>query len=505
MAKKEKKGGSFFNFLNVKEPSAQAFEDYQNQMRKKTQGKKGRPTAVGMPGVSSARLPPTVPKVNTKWDGVPQALKEKEKEKPKEKHRPSLSAGSTKETPGRKPAPISRTTTSHSNSSTGSGNRLAEIYGWDTPNSSSGSIAKDFALEHHKPKKTPSTTTLPETTLFPTHPRLPPRSISDQPPLPAELSDDIPPVPELPFNPAPYPELPPDSYRIPELPAEPAPIAELPAGPVPIRPKLQGPSLNLTAFMRRPDSVKAGQQLESPFESSKESASIIPPPRNPLRPPPVPELEGDTAELTKPPASQQTPLPSPNEWSPITPSGPSLPSPLLKIPDHQTDMYASNNIKQTIIEVPANSDDVVVVSSGINILGPPVSARRKPQRLHADRHQGFLAGEADEMTLPDDSSPLPTSILKKSSSPVRPAQSYFGAASPNKELVPGGATLRDKLGFGSASKSLSPHAPADIVLAIQREGERNTTPTPDSRGNGTTSRKKKGRAKVHRKDAAETR
>lgn len=464
-------------------------------MRKKTQGKKGRPVAVGMPGVSSARLPPTVPKVNTKWDGVPQALKEKEKEKPRDKHRQSLSAASTKDTPDRKPAPVSRTTTSHSNSSAGSGNRLAEIYGWSTPNSSSGSIAKDFALEHKKPKKTPSTTTLPETTLFPTHPRLPPRSVSDQP-LPAELSDDIPPVPELPFNPAPYPELPPDSYRIPELPGESAPIPELPAGPVPIRPKLQGPSLNLTAFMRRPDSVTIGQQVISPLESAKDYASLHPPPRNPLRPPPVPELEGDSADLPKVSASQQSPLPSPTEWSPITPSGPSLPSPLLKIPDHQADMYADSNIKHTIIEVPAKSDDVVVVSSGVNILGPPVSARRKPQRLQSDRHQGFLAGEAEEMILPDDSSPLPTSILKKSSSPIRP--------SPNKELVPGGATLRDKLGFGSASKSLSPHAPPDIVLAIQREGERNTTPTPDNRSEAT-SRKKKGHAKSHRKGAAETR
>ena len=259
-AKKDKKGGSFFSVLSVKEPSAQAFEDYQNQMRKKTQGNKGRPTTVGMPGVSSAKLPSTVPKVNTKWDGVPQVVKEKEKEKDKAKdsYRLSVSAQSTREGAQRRPAELVRSATAHSASSTSSGNRLAEIYGWSTPSRSSGSIAKDFALEHNKPKKTPSTTTLPETSLFATHPKLPPRATSDQPSPAVPLAIDIPPVPELPFSPAPYPELPPDSYRIPELPADPAPIPELPAAPIPLQSRSQGPSLDLTAFTRRPDSILIG-------------------------------------------------------------------------------------------------------------------------------------------------------------------------------------------------------------------------------------------------------
>ena len=34
-----------------------------------------------MPGVSSAKLPPTVPKVNSKWDGVPPTREEREREK----------------------------------------------------------------------------------------------------------------------------------------------------------------------------------------------------------------------------------------------------------------------------------------------------------------------------------------------------------------------------------------------------------------------------------------
>ena len=467
-------------------------------MRKKTQARKGRPSAVGMPGVSSAKLPPTVPKVNTRWDGVPQALKEKEKEKDKAKDpkRLSVSAGSTKATPSR-PGQLARSGTSHSASSTSSGNRLAEIYGWSTPSSSSGSIAKDFALEHNKPKKTPSTTTLPETTLFATHPRLPPRSVSEKSPPVAELSDDIPPVPELPFSPAPYPELPPDSYLIPELPGESAPMPELPANPIPLRAKPQEPSLDLTAFIRRPDSTNDGQIPVSPLGSRQHPVSVLPPPRNPLRPPPVPELEGDLTEYSKTRSNRQSPLPSPNEWSPITPSSPNISSPLPKA-SFQVDSDTISDIKQTIIEVPTGADKVIVVSSGINILGPPVSARRAKQqarRPQADSRQGFLAGEAEELILPDESLSLPPSILKKDPSRARPvASSHFDTPNRKKDLVPGGATLRDKLGFGSESKSLSPHALAD---SFPIEAQRYITPTPESEI-GDTLRRKRGRAVFHR-------
>ena len=454
-----------------------------------------------MPGVSSAKLPPTVPKVNTKWDGVPQALKEKEKEKEKDKlknpQRLSASAGS-KTTTSSRPGQLSRSGTSHSASSTSSGNRLAEIYGWSTPSSSSGSVAKDFALEHTKPKKTPSTTTLPETTLFATHPRLPPRSVSEQSPPIAELSDDIPPVPELPFSPAPYPELPPDSYRIPELPGEPAPIPELPANPIPLRAKPQEPSSDPTASMRRPESMNVGQMSVSPLRSRKDLVSIPPPPRNPLRPPPVPELEGDLTDYSKTRTHGQSPLPSPDEWSPVTPSGPTISSPLPKTSEFQVHSDTISDIKQTIIEVPTGADEVIVVSSGINILGPPVSARRakqQAQRLQADGKQGFLAGEAEELIMPDESSALPPSILKNKASSARPLpSSHFRAPNPKKDLVPGGATLREKLGFGSESKSLSPHALAD---GFPIEVQRIITPTPESPMGGTL-HTKRGKAKFHR-------
>jgi len=87
------KGASFFGFFTVKEPSARALLDYEEHVRKQAQTRNGRLTAVGMPGVSSAKLPATVPKVNSKWDGVPQAFKEKEREKEANKRHSTTSAG----------------------------------------------------------------------------------------------------------------------------------------------------------------------------------------------------------------------------------------------------------------------------------------------------------------------------------------------------------------------------------------------------------------------------
>ncbi|MCJ1409001.1 hypothetical protein MMC19_003078 [Ptychographa xylographoides] len=79
--KAKKKGNGLFSFLTVKEPSTQAWLDYQDDLKKQQPTQRGRVTAVGMPMVSSAKLPATVPKVNSKWDGVPEAVVQREKER----------------------------------------------------------------------------------------------------------------------------------------------------------------------------------------------------------------------------------------------------------------------------------------------------------------------------------------------------------------------------------------------------------------------------------------
>ncbi|KAI4144498.1 MAG: hypothetical protein L6R39_004151 [Caloplaca ligustica] len=166
----KKKSSPFFGFLSVKEPSTQAFEAYQEQMKKRGTTQSGRANAVGLPGVSSAKLPPTVPKVNSRWDGVPQTLKEKEKEKAK-KHdsvdRQSLcSAASrplhTSRSAGSNMTSITTGSTSStsSKSSTGSAPRvngklkfdhdngnLSDMYGWETVPQSNQSSTRSLPLE----------------------------------------------------------------------------------------------------------------------------------------------------------------------------------------------------------------------------------------------------------------------------------------------------------------------------------------------------------------------
>ncbi|MCJ1448818.1 MAG: hypothetical protein MMC23_009337 [Stictis urceolatum] len=75
-AGKRKKKPSFLRFLTVREPSAQAFAEYQDSMKKQQQSKGcSRPAAIGMAMVSSSKLPAEVPKVNSKWNGVPDSKK----------------------------------------------------------------------------------------------------------------------------------------------------------------------------------------------------------------------------------------------------------------------------------------------------------------------------------------------------------------------------------------------------------------------------------------------
>ncbi|KAF7508965.1 hypothetical protein GJ744_008521 [Endocarpon pusillum] len=68
---KDKKKPSFLGMLFIKEPSTDAFLHMQNQSQKQTAQKPGRMNPPGMSGVSSTKMPQDVPKVNSKWDGMP--------------------------------------------------------------------------------------------------------------------------------------------------------------------------------------------------------------------------------------------------------------------------------------------------------------------------------------------------------------------------------------------------------------------------------------------------
>ena len=501
----KKKGGAFFTFLNVKEPSAQAFEDYQNQMRKKAQTHKGRATAVGMPGVSSAKLPPTVPKVNTKWDGVPRALKEKGTDKGNRQQRPSVSASTR--SPGRDETD-ERTGTSRSrastSNSTGGGNRLAEMYGWDSPSSSTSSLAKNFALEYARPHKTASTTTLPETTLFPTHPPLPVRSVSEQPMAPKGLpapSSTPPPMPELPATSAIVPELSGIPSNVPELRGCPANLPELPSPAVGTIPELDAaPSMRDGISPTTTPPPPYVSSLEAPASACLKSMPLSPPPRNPLRPPPLPELQGDIRSPSGALSRYRSLSSTPSECSPVTPPD-SAPMTSLSSPVSELGPDEGDSIHTTVVVVPQSKDTVIVKSAGVNIMPAPASARRRTPR-HPSHRQILVAGEPEDRTVPDDQEPQLQSILKRDGAPRRPnpqarpsLADYFNAPT-EKDSGTNAANVRERTFYSTKASPTASTRGSPFSVGDGKDGERITTPTPES-GAQTLRRKARVKSILH--------
>ena len=74
---KDKKKGGVLGFLTLKEPSTNALEQFAAEQKKAAAVKTGRATAVGLTSVSQQKLPEHVPKVNSKWDGLPEDARKK--------------------------------------------------------------------------------------------------------------------------------------------------------------------------------------------------------------------------------------------------------------------------------------------------------------------------------------------------------------------------------------------------------------------------------------------
>lgn len=70
------KKNSLVAFLTLKEPSTKALEDFADAEREKAKQKGAAPPAAP-PGVSTQKLPDYVPKVNSKWDGMPESASRK--------------------------------------------------------------------------------------------------------------------------------------------------------------------------------------------------------------------------------------------------------------------------------------------------------------------------------------------------------------------------------------------------------------------------------------------
>lgn len=415
-----KKKGSLLGFFSVKEPSSAAFAQLETQLKKQGTNQHGRVNPVGMPGVSSSKLPPTVPKVNSKWDGVPEAVRQKEKEKDKEKDKTfsqnrqsftpsgrSLSAGplsagrdrrfsaSTLGSFSSRGGPADRSSifvTEHGNASGSSSFRSKA----DSTSLSSGSETRDFTKTFAvQSLKSPSTTTLPEISYhFP--------------------EEEIPDLPEIP---------------------------------------------------RR---IKEDSDIKTPLKPL-----FVPPRSTPTVLPTVIE------RLAEPPDHTNSPSLTSSEPSPVTPI---TPPPFQGTDRHHEGTPKNDNIKSTVISLPSD-EQVMVMSSGANVLGPPATAKRKV------RTQGFLAGEAEPLRLPDDDEESsPTSILKtRDSTPRRttapsrpPISSYFRVSDIDLEKRPDSSRMRLGLRASMRSGDAAPWETNGQSRDQDGEVERNLTPTPTS-------------------------
>jgi hypothetical protein len=73
---KKKKKSSVLGFLSLKEPSQVALEQFAEAQRKQQkENERSSPTSRAESIYASKKLPPTVPKVNSKWNGVPEGIK----------------------------------------------------------------------------------------------------------------------------------------------------------------------------------------------------------------------------------------------------------------------------------------------------------------------------------------------------------------------------------------------------------------------------------------------
>nr|POF26047.1 hypothetical protein CFP56_22195 [Quercus suber] len=108
--KSAKKSG-VFGFLSLKEPSTSAWEDYARQQKlQAATTKHGASPPVGVSSVSKQKLPDHVPKVNSKWDGLPDKTKKNEprtstnsRRRPSDQTRRSLPDDRSLDSSGRPP------------------------------------------------------------------------------------------------------------------------------------------------------------------------------------------------------------------------------------------------------------------------------------------------------------------------------------------------------------------------------------------------------------------
>jgi hypothetical protein len=83
---KEKKKSGMLGFLTLKEPSTNALEQFAAEQKKAAALKTRSAKPVGLANVSQQKLPGHVPKVNSKWDGLPEDARKRLEHQRKKSH-----------------------------------------------------------------------------------------------------------------------------------------------------------------------------------------------------------------------------------------------------------------------------------------------------------------------------------------------------------------------------------------------------------------------------------
>ncbi|KAL8871951.1 MAG: hypothetical protein Q9174_002328 [Haloplaca sp. 1 TL-2023] len=297
----KKKSSSFIKFFSVKEPSTQAFEAYQEQMKKRGTTQSGRANTVGLPGVSSAKLPPTVPRVNSKWDGVPQIKKDRPRDKDN-LHRQSMSSvrrplyTSQSDTSCRTMSTVSSSGSTHSdlrsngklqfNNSSGN---LSDIYGWEGATQASGGSTMSLAPEGRPSTNSSALPLSRASSSYGTRPSTIPESSSE------------------PFH---SPLAPPET-----LSNQPSPMS-LPALPSPMTPNDSVPSLPLSSAHNSLPGKEPCFDNNEPVLLTSDGAHALGPLASAARKPrSTPFLAGEATEFRLPPATSSQECASDQDWS----------------------------------------------------------------------------------------------------------------------------------------------------------------------------------------------
>jgi hypothetical protein len=344
----KKKQSLFGGLFATKEPTQLAL----NQVAAQLVAQHGSTSPTRVPNVRMEKMPEHVPKVNSKWDGVPEVVKEREK---KEKDRQRAL---------KRQSMMSTTSRARSVESSERRGRYQQ---------SEGSSARDLSIGS-RPKSTTSRKSDPRA---PNPHRFYAQSVNSSGDLASQQrSEDGPDASARPSR----------SLRSPSVSSVPDVTVAITAPP-PAVPEIYRSNMKKTV------AESSGSSRASKISQAASS-----------------EGRASVAEVV--PEHTRSPVATPREGSPVTPST-----------QHAREHYT--NVRSSMI---SNPDTVALESTGPNVLGLPVASKKK---LMKQRSEAFLAGEARPFELPDeDDEP----VLVQNDLPLRQwggiRQSFLGKKAP---------------------------------------------------------------------------